>query len=159
MSSNIFLARSSPADFEATVRSAVKIDDYPDHPEVIADMETVRFFGAPESQHDTFGKMTAGDLVLFHQDGEFVGTGWITTIFEDDQRWASSTVWSDTESALIYTIEEFSSVAVPISAVNRIFGYADGYTPPNLMRVASDRVNNRPKAIEHALEQYTDKHN
>ena len=121
-------------------------------------METVRLFGAPESQSDTFEKMTAGDLVLFHQDGEYVGTGWIKTSFEDDQQWASSTLWSDTESPLIYTLEDFSSVAVPISAVNRIFGYADGYTPPNLMRVASNRVDNRPKAIKHALKKYTDRH-
>ena len=158
MSSNIFLARSSPADFDATVSSAVSVDEYPDLPEAIAGMETVRLFGAPESKSDTFEKMTASDLVLFHQDGQYVGTGWIKTIFEDDQQWASSTFWKDTESSLIYTIEDFTSVAVPISAVSRIFGYADGYTPPNLMRVASSRVNNCPKAIEHALEQYTDKH-
>jgi len=158
VSSNIFLARSSPADFDATVRSAVSIDEYPGCPEAIADMETVRLFGAPESQSDTFEKMATGDLVLFHQDGEFVGTGWIKTTFEDDHQWAGSTLWSDTHSPLIYIIEEFTLVAVPISAVNRIFGYADGYTPPNLMRVAGNRVDNRPKAIEHALEQYTDKH-
>ena len=158
MSSNIFLARSSPADFDATVRSTVDVDDYPDWPEPIAGMETVRLFGAPESQSDTFEKMTTGDLVLFHQDGQYVGTGRINATFEDDQQWASSTFWKDTESSLIYTIEDFTPVTVPILAVNRIFGYADGYTPPTLMRVASSRVNNRPKAIEHALEQYTDKH-
>ena len=158
MSSNIFLARSSPADFDATVSSAISVDEHPDLPEAIAGMETVRLFAAPESQSDTFEKMTTGDLVLFHQDGQYVGTGRINATSEDDQQWASSTFWSDTESTLIYTIDEFTSVAVPISAVNRIFGYADGYTPPNLMRVASSRVNNRPKAIEHALEQYTDKH-
>ena len=158
MSSNIFLARTSPADFDATVRSAVTVDEHPEYPEAIADMETVRLFRAPESQSDTFENMTAGDLVLFHQDGEYVGTGWIKTTFEDDQQWASSTFWSDISSPLIYTLEDFTSVAVPISAVNQIFGYADGYTPPNLMRVASNRVDNRPKAIKHALEQYTHKH-
>ena len=158
MSSNIFLARTSPADFDATVSSTVTLDEYPDIPEAIAGMETVRLFRAPESKSDTFEKMTAGDLVLFHQAGEYVGTGWISVTFEDDQQWASSTFWKDTESSLIYTIEDFTPVAVPISAVNRIFGYADGYTPPNLMRVASNRVDNRPKAIEHALEQYTDRH-
>jgi len=159
VSSNIFLARSSPADFDATIRSAVAVDEYPDLPEAIAGMETVRLFGAPESKSDTFEKMTDGDLVLFHQDGEYVGIGWIGVTFEDDQQWASSTLRKDTESPLSYTIEDFTPVTVPISAVNRIFGYADGYTPPNLMRVASSRVNNRPKAIEHALEQYTAKHN
>ena len=158
MSSNIFLARSSPADFDATVRSAVAVDEYPDSPDPIAGMETVRLFAAPETKGDTFEKMTAGDLVLFHQDGEFVGTGRNKTTVEDDQQWAASTFWSDTQSPLIYLIEDFTPVAVPISAVNRIFGYADGYTPPNLMRVASNRVDNRPKAIEHALKQYTTKH-
>ena len=158
MSSNIFLALSSPADFDATVSSAVAVDEYPDIPEAIAEMQTVRLFAAPESQSDTFEKMTTGDLVLFHQDGQYVGTGWIKTIFEDDQQWASSTFWKDTESSLIYTIEDFTSVAVPTTAVNRIFEYTDGYTPPNLMRVASNRVDNSLKAIEHALEQYTDKH-
>jgi len=158
VSSNIFLARSSPSDFDATVRSSVTLDQHPEYPEAIADMETVRLFGAPESQSDTFENMTAGDLVLFHQDGEYVGTARIKTTFEDDQQWAATTFWSDTQSPFIYTIVDFTPVAVPITAVNRIFGYADGYTPPNLMRVASNRVDNRPKAIEHALEQYTDKH-
>jgi len=158
VSSNIFLARTSPADFDATVSSTVTLDEYPDIPEAIAGMETVRLFRAPESKSDTFEKMTAGDLVLFHQDGQYVGTGWISVTFEDDQQRASSTLWKDTESSLIYTIEDFTSVAVPTTAVNRIFEYTDGYTPPNLMRVASNRVDNRLKAIEHALEQYTDKH-
>ena len=159
MSSNIFLARSSPADFDATVRSAVTLDEHPEYPEAIADMETVRLFGVPESRSDTFENMTADDLVLFHQDGEYVGTTRIRTTFKDDQQWAATTFWSDTQSPLIYTIGDFTPVAVPITAVNRIFAYADSYTPPNLMRVASSRVDNRPKAIEHALEQYTDKHN
>ena len=96
MSSNIFLARSSPADFDATVSSAVSVDEYPDLPEAIAGMETVRLFAAPESQSDTFEKMTTGDLVLFHQDGQYVGTGRINVTFKDDQQWASSTFWSDT---------------------------------------------------------------
>ena len=67
-------------------------------------------------------------------------------------------MWSDTSSPLIYTVEDFTEVAVPTAAVHRIFEYADGYTPPNLMRVASDRVTNRPKVIKHALDQYTAKH-
>ena len=157
MSSNIFLARSSPADFDATVRSAVTLDEHPEYPEAIADMETVRLFGVPESRSDTFENMTADDLVLFHQDGEYVGTARIKMTFEDDQQWVATTLWSDTSSPLIYTIEDFTPVAVPIPAVNRIFGYAAGYTPPNSMRVASSRVDNRLQAIEQALEQYTDK--
>jgi hypothetical protein len=158
VSSNVFLARSDPEDFDRTVLSEVELRDYPDHPDAFSEMETVRFFGAPESRTDAFEKMDAGDLVLFHQNGEYVGAGWIDTTVEDDQQWASTTVWSDTSSTLIYTVQGVSPVSVPITAVNRIFGYADGYTPPNLMRVAGHRVDNRPEAIKRALEQYTDKH-
>jgi hypothetical protein len=158
VSSNIFLARSSPVDFDATVRSAVRREDYADMPEAIAGLEPVRFFGAPESRTDTFEKMTTGDLIAFHQDGDYVGTAWIETTFEDDQGWANATMWDNTSSSLIYTVKDFTPVAVPESAVYRIFEYADGYTPPNLMRVASDRVTTRPKAIKHALDQYTAKH-
>lgn len=158
MSSNVFLARSAPVDFDQTVLSEVDLGEYPDHPEPFIGMETVRFFGAPESRRDAFEKMNADDLVLFHQNGEYIGLGWIGTTFEDDQQWASTTVWSDTSSPLIYTVDGFTPTAVPTTAVNRIFGYADGYTPPSLMRVAADRVANRPEAIKRALEQYTDKH-
>jgi hypothetical protein len=158
VSSNVFLARSGPEDFDQTVLSEVNLSGYPDHPEAFSEMKTVRFFGAPESRRGAFEKMNADDLVLFHQNGEYVGIGWIGTTFEDDQQWASTAVWSDTSSTLIYTVERFTPVSVPTTAVNRIFGYADGYTPPNLMRVAADRVANRPKVIKRALEQYTAKH-
>lgn len=158
MSSNVFLVRSDFEDFERTVLSEIELRDYPDRSEAFSEMDTARFFGAPESRKNTFEKMGADDLVLFHQNGGYVGTGWIGTTFEDDQQWASTTFWSDTPSTLIYTIQGFTSVSVPKTAVNRIFGYADGYSPQNLMRVAENRVDNRPKAIKRALEQYTDKH-
>lgn len=158
MSSKIFLARSTPADFEATVRSAVETDEYPEMPEQVTGLESIRIFGAPESRADTFEKMTAGDLVAFHQDGEYVGVGRIGTTFEDDNEWATTTVWNDISTSLIYTVEDFTPVAVPSAALHRIFGYADGYSPPALMRVAANRVTNRPEAIKAALEQYTDKH-
>lgn len=157
MSPNIFLARSDPEDFDRTVLSEVELSGYPDHPEAFSETDTVRFFGAPESRADDFENMNADDLVLFHQNGEYVGTGWIGTTFEDDQQWASTTLWSDTPSTLLYTVQGFTPVSVPTAAVNRIFGYADGYTPPELMRVAGNRVDSRPKAIKRALEQYTDK--
>ena len=158
MSSNIFLAGIDADDFDATVRTAVKIDDSSEHPDALSDMGSGRFYGAPDSKRDTFEKMTEGDLVLFHQNGEYVGTGWIGIKFEDSDLWASSTVWSNTSTPLIYTIEDFIPVAVPASAVNRIFDYADGYSPPKFMRVASKRVTNRPKAISKALQQYSEKH-
>ena len=158
MSSNIFLAGTEPDDFDATIRTSVTLEEYPDRPDALANIETVRFFGAPETKRDTFEKMTEGDLVLFHQDGEYVGSGWIGTTFEDPEEWASSTMWSQTSTPLVYTIADFTPVAVPVRAVNRIFDYADGYSPPQFMRIAAKRVTNRPTAITRALQQYSEKH-
>lgn len=158
MSSNIFLAGIDGDDFQKTIRTAVEIDSSPEHPGALADMESVRFYGAPESKRDTFEKMSDGDLVLFHQNGEYVGTGWIKTTFEDEDQWASSTVWENTSTPLIYTVEDITPISVPARAVNRIFDYADGYSPPKFMRVAGKRVTNSTKAISRALQQYSEKH-
>lgn len=158
MNSNIFLVRADPTDFDRTVRAEINVGDYPDHPEPLSGIGTVRFFRAPETRTDTFEKMAADDLLLFHHDGEYVGVGRVGITFEDDERWASTTVWSDSSSTQLYTVQGFTPVSVPKAAVNRIFEYAAGYTPQNLMRVADSRVDNRPEAIKRALEQYTEKH-
>jgi len=139
MSSNVFVIRCDPDDFDRTVRSAVSLADYPDHPDALPEGDEVRFWGVEDgdSNQTYFEKMEAGDLVLFYQDDTYVGTGRIGTTFTDD---------------------EFTPVSVPRAAVNRIFDYADGYNPGGLMRVADDRVSTRPAAIELALEQYSEKH-
>ena len=60
---------------------------------------------------------------------------------------------------MIYTIEDFSSVNVPKSAVNRIFDYVNDYNPEGLIRVADSRVNRSLKVIEQAVKRYSEKHN
>lgn len=160
MSPQVFLAPCDPGNFDRTVLSEVDMTEYPDRPEEFAGLETVRFWGAREgSQNENyFQKMQSGDLVLFYQDGTYVGAGWIGRTFEDESKWASTTFWNGAPSTLIYTIENFSHVAVPKRAVNHIFGYAEGYNPQGLLRVAESKVNRRPKVIKRALEKYTEKH-
>lgn len=159
MSSNVFLIPCDSSDCERTVLSAIDLTEYPDHPVALADMESVRLWGAgDESDEQTyFEKMESGDLVLFYQDDEYVGTGWIGTTFEDEENWARTTVWDETSFHSLYTIDEFTPVSVSMSAVNTIFDYAENYTPSGLMRVASDRVTNRPEAIKLAVEKYSEK--
>lgn len=160
MSSNVFVAPCDPENFDRTVRSAVSLADYPDHPDALPDATEVRFWGVRDgdSNQTNFEKMESGDLVLFYQDDTYVGTGRIGTTFTDDESWASDTFWDGAPASLIYTVDDFTAVSVPKAAVNRIFDYADGYNPPGLMRVADGRVSKRPAAIELALEQYSEKH-
>ena len=160
MSSSVFLAPCDPENFERTVRSEVDLSEYPNHPEALSGRQSVRFWGAREGSRNVtyFEKMKPDDLVLFYQDGTYVGSGWIRLTFEDSEQWASTTFWNNAPSTLIYSVEGFTPVSVPKAAVNRIFGYDDGYTPQGLIRVAASRVDNQLAAIKRALTQYTDKH-
>ena len=156
----MFLALSDPGNFDRTVLSAVNLSEYPDRPEELFDLNMVRFWGAPEGSRneDNFERMNPGDLVLFYQNGKYVGTGWVGITFEDDEQWASKTFWNDAPFRFIYTVEEFTPVSVSKAAVNRIFNYAEGYNPQGLMRVAESKLDRRPVTIKRALEKYTEKH-
>jgi hypothetical protein len=139
------------------VRTPVDVSEHPDHPAELDGRETVRFWGARSGarNEDTFARMESGDLVLFYQDGAYVGVGSIGITFEDGG-WASETFWDDAPSAHIYTVEDFSEVAVPATAVNHLFDY-DGFVPQGLLRVADGRVDRRPRVIERILKRYTEK--
>ena len=160
MSTNIFLVPCDSPNFDDTVRSPVDLDGFPDHPSAFNGKGTVRFWGAREGSQNRnyFEKMQSGDLVLFYQDGRYIGIGWIGTKFEDEDEWVSTTFWRNAPSNLIYTIQNFQTADVPKSAVNNLFGYVDDYNPEGLIRVAKNRMKHRPKAIEHALIRYTEEH-
>jgi len=160
MSSNVFVAPCDPDGFDRTVRSAVSLADYPDHPDALPDETAVRFWGVRDgdSNETHFEKMEAGDLVLFYDDDAYVGTGRVGTTFTDDESWASATFWDGAPATRVFTVDDFTPVTVPKAAVNRIFDYADGYDPRGLMRVADGRVSKRPAAIELAMERYSEKH-
>ena len=152
--SNVFLAPCDPENFERTVGSKVDLSEFPDRPDALSGTDDVRFWGARvgSGNRTYFEKMEPGDLVLFYHDQDYVGTGWVGTTFEDEAGWASATFWQDAPSELVYTIEEFSGVSVPKSAVHRIFDYKEGYHPQGLSRVADGRVTNRLEAIKLAIE-------
>lgn len=156
---NVFLAPCDPGNFDRTVRSTVDPDEYPDHPGALDDLDDVRFWGVREgSRNEThFEKMNSGDLVLFYQDGTYVGSGRVGTTVEDSDGWASETFWDDAPSYLLYTVEDFAEITVPRTALNRIFDYDGSYTPQGLMRVADGRVTKDPAVIKHAVEKYSEK--
>jgi hypothetical protein len=161
MSSNVFLAPCDAGNFDRTIVSEVDLSEYSTtRPEELSEMDTVRFWGVREGSRneDYFERMDSGDLVLFYQNGNYVGTGWAGITFEDDEQWASRTFWNDAPSRLIYTVEEFTPVSVPKVAVNQIFNYDEGYNPQGLIRVAESKLDKRPVTIKRALEKYTEKH-
>jgi hypothetical protein len=121
-------------------------------------METARFWGARdgEGNRSYFEKMEEGDLVLFYQEKQYIGVGYVGTTFEDESGWVRTTFWRNAPSRLIYTIEEFSSVAVPRRKINAIFDYSEGYYPQGLTRVADHRVTKRLASIKLATERVSE---
>ncbi|MFC7233453.1 hypothetical protein ACFQMM_22630 [Saliphagus sp. GCM10025308] len=88
---NVFLAPCDSPNFDDTVKSTVDLNEYPDHPEALNGMEEVRFWGARTGARNegNFEKMQSGDLVLFYQEGNYVGTAWVESKFEDEEGWAA----------------------------------------------------------------------
>lgn len=151
---NVFLAPVDGPSYERTVETAVAVDDHPDRPEPLADLESVRLDGvaATDANRTYFEKMAPGDLVLFHRDDRYVGVGYVGTTFEDTDRWTAATFWGDGDATLIFTVTEFSPVSVPRVKVHRLFEYTERYSPQGLTRVADSRVTNRLAAIKRAVE-------
>jgi len=160
MSSNIFLAPCDSGNFDRTVLTEVDLSEYPDHPDALLGLDKVQFWGVRDgkSNRNYFDKMTTGDLVLFYQDEEYIGTGWIKSKFEDNDMWASKTFWKNAPSNLIYTLEDFTRISVPKKNVNRIFEYDEDHYPQGLSRVAENRIEKRPVVIRRALIKFTKKH-
>jgi len=156
MSENVFLVPIDPENFDRTVRSPVDLTDYPDRPEPLADLDETRLWAVDDDSGNgsTFGKMESGDLLLFYADDEYVATGRVGEAFADEDRWASGTFWTAFPTTRVYTVTDFSAVAAPKRAVNRIFDYSSSYTP-GFMRVADGRVTADLSSIESALEHYT----
>ena len=160
MTANVFLAPCDSPNFDRTVVTEIDLNQFPNRPSFFEEMDQVRFWGVRDGSRnrDYFEKMQRGDLVLFYQDGNYIGTGWVGDKFEDESNWASTTFWQNAPSQLLYTIKNFNQVQVPKSAVNVIFDYVSDYNPEGLMRVADNRVQRRSEVIARAIQMYSEKH-
>ena len=150
--SDVYLARVDSPDFEETVEAAVDVGEFEDVPDPLSGAEEGRLWGVgPGSRNESnFEKLESGDLVLFYRDGEYVGSAWVEATFDD--AWASETLWEDSDVTMCYTLSGYQAISVPKRKVNTIFGYSEGYSPSELMRVNPDNVDAQPAAIELALE-------
>ncbi|GAB3706934.1 hypothetical protein [Halorubrum pallidum] len=156
MSANVFLVPIDPENFDRTVRSAVDLTEYDDHPDALNDVDEVRLWAVDDDSGNgsTFDRMESGDLLLFYHDDEYVATGRVGTTFADDDRWVSGTFWTAFPTTRVYTVTDFASVAAPKRAVNALFDYSKSYTP-GFMRVADSRVTADLSSIESAIDHYT----
>ena len=160
MDSDVFLVPCDPGNFDRTVGSEVDLSEYSNRPPALSGMDKARLWGAREGTNNQkfFEKMDSGDLLLFYQDDNYIGTGRVGTTFTDEEEWVSTTFWDGAPSQLIYTVEDFTPVSVHKSVVNTVFDYKSDYNPEGLIRVAANRLGDQSEAIELALKRHTEKY-
>lgn len=160
MSASVVLAAVDREQFDRSVASPVDLTEDADAPEALADRDEARLWGVGEGSNaeQVYERMGPGDLVLFRDGDEYAGVGTVGEPFEDESGWVADAVPDGAPSRLLYTVEEFATIAVPSRAINRIFGYSPGYSPPDVMRVADDRVPASPDAIRLAARRFTERH-
>lgn len=152
--SNVFLVPCDSPNYDRTVRNRIDLADYSDPPDPLDKYTRVRLWGARsgEGNQTQYDQMGPGDLVIFYQDGRYIGVGKVGTKFEDKRGWIRRQFWGNAPSSLIYTVEDFRGISCPRGSLNSIFNYKESYYPQGLTRVADDRVTNRLAAIKRALE-------
>lgn len=151
----VFLVPVDPETFERTMAEPVDVSELSDPPEALSDVETVRLWGVANGSRtvETFERMVEGDLVLFYDDGAYVGVGRVGRTFADDAGWLAATLWDGEPATHVLTVTDFEPVSIPMAAVNALFDYGASYVP-GFTRVAPDRVTASLPAIERAVVTY-----
>jgi len=153
----VFLVPVDPETFDRTMAEPVDLTDLGDRPEALSGLETARLWGVANGSRtvETFDRMEPGDLLLFYDDGTYVGVGRVGHTLEDEAGWLSATLWDGEPATHVLTVSDFQSVSIPLAAVNTLFDYGAGYVP-GFTRVAPDRVTASLPAIERAVMTYDD---
>lgn len=140
---NVFLVPVDWPNFGETVETEpIELSQYAERPSPLVNRDEVRLWGARvgDRNRSAFEKMSTGDLLLFYNDRRYVGKGRVGKTFEDPEGWVTETFWNGAPSRLIYTVERYRTIDVPLNTVNRLFDYSTDYYPQGLMRVAERRV-------------------
>lgn len=153
---NVFVVSAAPRSFDATVASPVTLDGYDDAPDALSDQEAVSLWhlGTDDDAGELFEELDAGDVLLFYDDGHYVGIGTVGTVFRDEDRWAGETLWQGLPAEFVYTVESFEPVDLSRAAVHAIFDYSANYYPGTPMRIPDDRVDTSVEAIYEAVTRY-----
>lgn len=159
----VFIQTVDFPNFDRTVLNPVDTNEWPDAPAALHradDGEGVRFWGVRtgSNNEDNYAKLQPDDLVLFYNEGHYIGTARVDELFIDHDEWVSETLWGNAPSYNIYTLRNFTQTQVHKDAINRLFGYKSGFSPRGFMPVADKNITNAVPVIKRAVERYDTKH-
>lgn len=126
-------------DFQDTVETPADLSDWPDRPTDFPEQARVWGIRQAEQNKRAFEKMQQGDYVLFYENGtnEYAGAGIIDSTCETE--WVADHYWSNAERQLVFTVNEYHDVSVPLKEVNEVLEYKPAYHPQAVVRVSDRR--------------------
>lgn len=137
-----------PADgesFQQTLAEPVDLTGAPDRPDRFPDearvwgVRTDPEQGSWERNRRNLQQMETGDPLVVYRNGQgrYVATGRVGPFWETE--WVRDTFWNGGPALHVYAVEDWQSVDVPATTLNRLLGYEEGFVPQGLWRVADDR--------------------
>lgn len=121
--------------FRRTVESQISI------PEVNSRVPSEgRLWGMEEGSlnRSTWERMSPGDWIFFYANKEIFAADKIETKFKDDS--LGSQIWSNPSSTLLFTLEGFTPVSIPIESMRELLDYKSGYYPQGPKPVRDEKL-------------------
>ncbi|WP_245575988.1 HNH endonuclease [Haloplanus natans] len=142
--------------FDRTVRSPIVLDG-PGIPDELVGREE-RIWGMLRGPRNTttHEQMTPRDWLLFYNQQQFFATGRIGQCFHHDE--LGDNIWNNPRSELGFTVEDFSSVRIPLDDVRSALDYKSNYYPRGPSRVADENLSellNQSGTISEFVEGYS----
>ncbi|WP_232700600.1 AAA family ATPase [Halobacterium wangiae] len=142
-------------EFKRTVDNRITFNDSRDLPRALEELDSTRIWGTQsgERNESMWGKLTPGDIMLFYSEGWFFAAGRIKDTIRSPE--AGDYIWDNEDSEFIYTLTDYTHLAITKPTVWDWFGYKENFTRRGLARVSSDRVESLRREVgdiwEHIL--------
>ncbi|WP_135304855.1 AAA family ATPase [Haloarcula amylovorans] len=125
-------------DFKRTVDTPFEFG--PDCPTVLQGQPPTRIWGTRTGSRNEnmWSQLAPGDIMLFYTEGWFFAAGKIEDTIRSSE--AGDYIWDSEESQFIYTLTDYTHIAIRRATVWDWFDYAENFTRRGLSRVSPDRV-------------------
>ncbi len=109
-------------------------------PEALADLGQVRIWGSRGGDRNagTFESLSEDDVVLYYRNGAIIARGRVGSKFEGEEY--GDFIWDNPESKFVYTLKEYTPLAIPAKTMWDKLDYEDNFSPQGFSRVYPDRT-------------------
>lgn len=132
MSSDVFLIPVDVQMFSETVSNPVSTENLPSQ-----FTQPTRIWGIRDSElnRQFYAKLDRGDILVFYNGGQYIGVGIAGEKFQSSE--FTDTYWGEFQAELLFEVDAFDSIEMPVENVNAAFEYEPTHIPQSLRRVSN----------------------